>query len=364
MKGHRMATQSIYDLFGPGPHACGLHWRALPKPALALRGVARRLTILFCMLAAGIMQHPGLGYAQSYPAKTVRIVHGYAVGSAIDVFSRPLAQRLSAALGQQFVVDARPGATGTIGSEIVARSPPDGYTLLAAPSSALGSTPHLQKLSYDTLRDFAPIAQIDEFYSVFVVHPAVPARNCAELIALAKSKPGYLTFGSTGVGSGFHLNVENFAMLAGIKMLHVPYRGGGSAAIADLIAGRVDMMQDNLAVVKPQIDAGRLRAIGVTGRRRLAALPDVPTISESGLPGYESVGWHGWLAPAGTSREIVTQLNAAMRKILASADIKALWNSQGVEVADTTPEQFAARIRQDYDKYGRLIRSLGLGIQR
>jgi len=194
------------------------------------------------------------------------------------------------------VVDARPGATGTIGSEIVARSSPDGYTLLAAPSSALGSTPHLQKLSYDTLRDFAPIAQINEFYSVFVVHPAVPARNSAELIALAKAKPA-ISRSFDGRRHGFHLNVENFAMLAGIRMLHVPYRGGGSAAIADLIAGRVDMMQDNLAVVKPQIDAGRLRAIGVTGPRRLAALPDVPTISERGLPGYESVGWHGWLAP-------------------------------------------------------------------
>ena len=359
-----MATQSLCDFFGPGSDASGLHRRELAKPALALRAAAWRLLILFLMLAVGIMQLPGSGYAQSYPAKSVRVVHGYAVGSAIDVFSRPLAQKLSEALGQQFVVDARPGATGTIGSEIVARSPPDGYTLLAAPSSALGSTPHLQKLSYDTLRDFAPIAQINEFYSVFVVHPSVPARNSAELIALAKSKPGYLTFGSTGVGSGFHLNVENFAMLAGIRMLHVPYRGGGSAAIADLIAGRVDMMQDNLAVVKPQIDAGRLRAIGVTGRRRLTALPDVPTIAESGLPGYESVGWHGWLAPAGTPREIVTQLNAAIRKVLASAEIKALWNSQGVEVADTTPEQFAARIRQDYEKYGKLIKSLGLGIQR
>ena len=357
-------TKSIYELFGPRSRASGSRGCGLPKPVPALRGAAWRLAFLLPVLAAGILQHPGAGYAQSYPAKTVRVVHGYAVGSAIDVFSRPLAQKLSEALGQQFVVDARPGATGTIGSEIVAKSSPDGYTLLAAPSSALGSTPHLQKLSYDTLRDFAPIAQINEFYSVFVVHPAVPARNSAELIALAKAKPGYLTFGSTGVGSGFHLNVENFAMLAGIKMLHVPYRGGGSAAIADLIAGRVDMMQDNLAVVKPQIDAGRLRAIGVTGPRRLAALPDVPTIAESGLPGYESVGWHGWLAPAGTPREIVTQLNAAIRKILASAEIKALWNSQGVEVANTTPEQFAARIRQDYDKYGKLIKSLGLGIQR
>jgi tripartite-type tricarboxylate transporter receptor subunit TctC len=300
--------------------------------------------------------------AQTYPAKTVRVVHGYAVGSAIDIFSRPLAQKLSEVLGQQFVIDARPGATGTIGSEIVAKSAPDGYTLLAAPSSAMGSTPHMQKLSFDPLRDFAPIVQINEFYSVIVAHPSVPARNAAELIKLAKAKPGYLTYGSTGVGSGFHLNFEYFCQMAGIQLLHVPYRGGGSAAIADLIAGRVDLMLDNIAVVKAQLDAGRVRALGVTGLRPVAALPGVPPIADSGLPGYESVGWHGWLAPAGTPREIVVQLNAAIRRILVTPDMKALWSSQGVETVDTTPEQFAARMRQDYDRYGRLVRSLGLGI--
>jgi tripartite-type tricarboxylate transporter receptor subunit TctC len=301
--------------------------------------------------------------AQQYPVRTVRVIHGYAVGSAIDVFSRPLAQKMSEFLGHQFVIDARPGATGTIGSELVAKSPPDGYTLLAAPSSALGSTPHMQKLTYDTLKDFAPIAQINEFYSVIVVHPAVPARNAGELIQLAKSKPGYLTYGSTGVGSGFHLNVENFCQIAGIKMLHVPYRGGGAAAITDLLAGRVDLMQDNIAVVKPQIDAGKLRAIGVTGRKRVPALPNVPTISESGLPGYESVGWHAWLAPANTPREIISLLNGTMRKALATPELRQFWDSQGVERVDTTPEQLAARMRQDYDKYGRLIKGLGLGLK-
>jgi tripartite-type tricarboxylate transporter receptor subunit TctC len=317
--------------------------------------------LVLLALAASFSAQTG---AQSYPAKSVRVIHGYAVGSAIDVYSRPLAQRLSEMLGQQFVIDARPGATGTIGSEMVAKSTPDGYTLLAAPSSALGSTPHMQKLPFDTLKDFVPIAQIDEFYSVIVAHPAVPARNSAELIALAKARPGYLTFGSTGVGSGFHLNMEQFCQMAGIKMLHVPYRGGGSTAITDLVAGRVDLMLDNIGVLKPQIDAGKVKAIGVTGRKRVSALPNVPTIDESGLRGYESVGWHGWLAPAGTSKEIIAQLNAAIRKALALPDIKAFWTSQGVEAVDTTPEQFAARIRQDYDKYGRLVKSLGLGIEK
>lgn len=318
------------------------------------------LRLLFLFIAAFLPAAPSL--AQTYPAKTVRVVHGYAVGSAIDIFSRPLAQKLSEMLGQQFVIDARPGATGTIGSDIVAKSAPDGYTLLAAPSSALGSTPHMQKLPFDTLRDFAPIAQINEFYSVIVVHPSVPARNAADLIKLAKARPGYLTYGSTGVGSGFHLNFEYFCQMAGIQLLHVPYRGGGSLAIADLIAGRVDLMLDNIAVVKTQLDAGRVRALGVTGLRPVAALPGVPPIADSGLPGYESVGWHGWLAPAGTSRETIAQLNTAIRKVLAMPEMKALWSAQGVESVDTTPEQFAARVRFDYDRYGRLIRSLGLGI--
>lgn len=302
--------------------------------------------------------------AQNYPTRTVRVIHGYAVGSAIDVFSRPLAQKMSEALGQQFVVDARPGATGTIGSEMVARATPDGYTLLAAPSSALGSTPHMQKLPFDTLKDFVPIAQINEFYSVIAVHPSVPVHNAAELIKLAKARPGYLTYGSTGVGSGFHLNMENFCQLAGIKMLHVPYRGGGSAAVTDLLAGRVDMMLDNIAVTKPQLDAGRLRPIGTTGRKRVPVLPNVPTIAESGLPAYESVGWHGWLAPAGTPQPIINQLNAAIRKALASPELRSFWASQGVESVDTTTEQFSARVRQDYEKYGALIRSLNLGINK
>ncbi len=320
-----------------------------------------RALVFCCTVAASIVLHAPGSVAQTYPARTVRVLHGYAVGSAIDVYSRPLAQKLSEMLGQQFVIDSRPGATGTIASEIVVKSPPDGYTLLAAPSSALGSTPHMQKLPYDTLRDFAPIAQINEFYNVLAAHPAVPARNAAELIRLAKAKPGYLTYGSTGVGSGFHLNMEYFCQMAGIKLLHVPYRGGGFAAITDLLAGRVDLMLDNIGVLKPQLDAGKLKAIGVTGLKRVPALPNVPTISESGLPGYETAGWHGWLAPAGTPREIVLKLNAAIRKALDQPDMRALWAAQGIERVDTTPEQFAARVKQDYDRYGKLVEKLGLG---
>jgi tripartite-type tricarboxylate transporter receptor subunit TctC len=291
-------------------------------------------------------------------------VHGFAAGSAIDVFARPLAQKLSEALGQQVVVDSRPGATGTIANELVAKSAPDGYTLLAAPGSAMAATPHLYKVPYDPLRDFAPVIQISAFSYVLVAHPAVPAKTARDLIALAKSRPAPLTYGSTGVGSGFHLAGELFAAMAGIQLLHVPYRGGGSAAITDLVAGRVDLMWDSLAVVLPQMRAGKLRAIGVTGAHRAAALPDVPAIAESGLPGYEMVGWHGVFAPAGTAREIIERLNATIAKILGASDIKELWTTQAMEILPSTPEQFAARLRFDYERYGKLIKSSGISIQR
>ena len=324
----------------------------------------RKWMVATAVAGLWVAPHSQPSCAQSYPTRVVRLVHGFASGSAIDVFSRPLAQKLSEALGQQVVVDSRPGATGTIANDLVAKSAPDGYTLLAAPGSAMAATPHLYKVAYDPLRDFAPIIQISTFSYVLVAHPAVPAKTARDLIALAKSRPAPLTYGSTGVGSGFHLAGELFAAMAGIQLLHVPYRGGGSAAITDLVAGRVDLMWDSLAVVLPQMRAGKLRAIGVTGAHRAAALPDVPAIAESGLPGYEMVGWHGVFAPAGTPREIIERLNATIAKILSTPDIKELWTTQAMEIFPSTPEQFAARLRFDYDRYGKLIKSSGISIQR
>lgn len=301
--------------------------------------------------------------AQQWPARPLRMIHGFATGSAIDVFSRPLAQKLSEQLGQQVVVDARPGATGMIANEFVARSPADGYTLLAAPGSSMAAAPHLHKTAYAPLRDFAPIVQISEFSYVLVAHPAVPARTVKALIALAQARPGYLTYGSTGVGSGFHLAGELFGAMAGVKLLHVPYRGGGAAAITDLVGGRVDLMWDSLAVVKPQMEAGKLHALGVTGARRAAALPHVATVAESGLPGYEMIGWHGVFAPAAVPRDIVQRLNALTTGLLAAPDIKALWNTQGMEIVPNTPEQFGARLKADFERYAELIRSAGIRIQ-
>jgi tripartite-type tricarboxylate transporter receptor subunit TctC len=298
-------------------------------------------------------------YAQTYPSKPIRVLHGFAPGSAIDVFSRPLAQKLSEALGQQVVVDARPGATGTIANELVSKAPPDGYTLLAAPGSAMAATPHIYPIRYKAL-DFTPIVQISDFSYVLIAHPAVPARNARELIALAKSRPGALTYGSTGVGSGFHLAGELFCSMAGINLLHVPFKGGGTAAVVDVVAGRVDLMWDSLGVVRPYVQAGRLRVIGVTGERRAAALPEVPTIAESGLPGYHLTGWHGLLGPPGLPRDIVNTLNASVAKILATPEMKELWGTLAMEIVQNTPEQFAGRLKFDYERYGKLIKAIGL----
>jgi tripartite-type tricarboxylate transporter receptor subunit TctC len=297
--------------------------------------------------------------AQSYPSKPVRLVHGFSPGAAIDVFSRPIAQKLSESLGQSVVVDSRPGATGTIANEFVSKAPPDGYTLLASPGSAMASTPHLFPIRYKAL-DFTPIIQIADFSYVLVVHPAVPVRSARDLIAIAKKQPGTLTFGSPGVGTGFHLAGELFASMAGIKLLHVPYKGGGTTSVADTMAGRVDMMWDSLGVVRPYVQAGKLRVVGTTGPRRAAALPDVPTLEESGLPGYRITGWHGIFGPPGLPREIVMTLNTTIAKILATPEMKELWATLAMEIVPNTPDQFAARVRADYEGYGKLIKAIGL----
>ncbi len=302
----------------------------------------------------------GFAHAQSYPTRPIRLLHGFATGSAIDVMGRPLAAKLSDLLGQQVIVDSRPGATGGIANEGVAKSAPDGYTLLTAPGSSLTAVPHLQAVRFDPLRDFTGVAQTTAFSYVLVAHPSVPVQTARDLVALATSRPGYLTYGSTGVGSGFHLAGEMFCHLAGVKMLHVPYRGGGAAAITDLMGGRVDLMWDALAVVRPQLLAGKLKAVGITGSRRAAVLPNVPTIAESGLPGYEMLGWHGVLAPAATPREVIERLNAAITKVLGMPDIRDLWAAQNMDIVPATPAQFSDLIRREYERYGALIKTAGI----
>ena len=304
---------------------------------------------------------PGLAPAQSaYPSKPLRLVLGFPPGTNVDVLARPIATKMSEAFAQPVIVDNRAGATGLIANEFVAKAPPDGYTLLVAPGSSITSTPHLKlKMSYDSLRDFAPIIQINAFPNVVIVNPVVPAKTVKDLVAIARAKPGMLTFGSSGVGSAFHLAGELFKTLAKVDMLHVPYKGG-NLALTDLVGGRIDLMFYTLAVANPQINAGKVRAIAVTSLARDPSLPKLPTVDEAGLKGYEIVGWHGFFAPAGTPREIVDRLNATVAKILATREMRELWTSQGMQVVTNTPEQFAQRIRADYDKYGRVIKAVGI----
>ena len=298
--------------------------------------------------------------AQGYPVKPVRVVLGFPAGTNVDVLARPVVQKMAETLGQQLVVDNRPGATGLIANEFVARSAPDGYTLLAAPGSSITASPHLRrKMPYDALKDLLPVAQISAFPNLLVVNPVVPARTVKELIALARARPGQLTFGSSGNGSAFHLAGELFKSMAKVDMLHVPYKGGNQALI-DLVGGRIDLMFYSLAITQPQIRAGKVRAIAVTGLKRDALMPGLPTLDEAGLRGYDITGWHGFFAPAGTPREIVERLNAAVGKAMGAREIRELWAGQGMEPVSASPEQFAARVRADYEKYARLIRAAGI----
>jgi tripartite-type tricarboxylate transporter receptor subunit TctC len=312
-------------------------------------------------LAALLLVTVADAHAQStYPTKPVRLVLGFPAGTNVDVLARPIAQRMSEIVGHPVIVDNRPGATGLIANEFVAKAPPDGYTLLVAPGSSLTSTPHLKlRMPYDALKDFAPIIQINSFPQVLIVNPTVPAKTVKELIAIARSRPGVLTFGSSGTGSAFHLAGELFKSMAKIDMLHVPYKGG-NVALNDLLGGRLDLMFYSLAIANPQITAGKLRAIAVTGLKRDPLLPNVPTVDESGLKGYEITGWHGFLAPAATPAEVVSRLNATIAKILGTTEIRQLWASQGMEVVVNTPEQFTQRIRADYEKYGRIVKTVGI----
>ena len=299
-------------------------------------------------------------HAQGYPAKPVRVVLGFPAGTNVDVLVRPVAQKMGEMLGQTVIVDNRPGATGIIANEFVAKAAPDGYTLLGAPGSSITASPHLRrKMSYDSLKDLVPVAQISAFPNLLVVNPVVPARTVKELIALARARPGQLTFGSSGAGSAFHLAGELFKSMAKVDMLHVPYKGG-NLALTDLIGGRIDLLFYSLAITQPQIKAGKVRAIAVTGLKRDALMPELPTLDEAGLRGYDITGWHGFFVPAGTPREVIDRVNAAVAKVFGAREIRELWAGQGMEIVTATPEQFASRVRADYEKYGRLVRLAGI----
>jgi tripartite-type tricarboxylate transporter receptor subunit TctC len=300
--------------------------------------------------------------AADYPNKPIRLIVPFAAGGTTDFLARAVAQKLGQNMGASIVVDNRPGAGGNIGSDIVAKSEPDGYTLLLGTVGTHAINASLyKKMPYDTVKDFAPISLIASVPNILVANPKVPANNVKELLALAKSKPGELSFASSGNGSSIHLSGELFKSMAGVDMMHVPYKGSGPA-VTDLVGGQVNMMFDNMPSSLPHVKAGRLKALAVTSAKRSPAMPNLPTIAESGVPGYEATAWFGLLAPAGTPPAVVKKLNTELVKVLKSPDVIERLSSQGAEPVSDTPEQFAAYIKSEMAKWAKVVKSSGAQI--
>ncbi len=296
--------------------------------------------------------------AQEYPVRPIRTVVPFAPGGAVDIVARIVAQRLGTNLGQTVVIDNRAGAGGTIGTDIVAKARPDGYTLLIGSMGVAVNAVLYPKLPYDTLKDLTPVTMLAEQPNVIVVHPSVPAASLRDLIALARAKPGQISYASGGIGSNSHFATVLFLMAAKIDMLHVPYKGLGPA-VTELVGGQVQMAVSNVSTALPHIKAGKLRLLAVTTKKRFPLLPDAPTADESGVPGHESSGWYGLWAPAATPAPIVAKLNTQVTQILNSASMKEQLGAQGLDAIPTAPEAFSRRLRMEIDQWGKVVRATG-----
>jgi tripartite-type tricarboxylate transporter receptor subunit TctC len=318
-----------------------------PTPQLAL--AAGFCGLLFCSWLN----------AQGYPAKTVRIVVPVATGGATDILTRALAQRLANTWGQQMLVDNRPGGGSNVGFEVAAKSPADGYTLLMAQPAFTVNVSLYKKLGYDPLRDFAAITLAATGANVLVVHPSVPAYTLKDFIALAKARPGQLNYASSGNGTTPHLSGELFNAMAGVKIVHIPYKGAG-ASVVDLLGGHVDLAFVSLSSVAPQLQAKKLRALAITSAKRSALMPELPTFDEAGLKGYEVTGWYGVLAPAGTPREIISRLHADITRALALGEMVQSLNAFGLEPAPSnSPEEFTAFLQAEISKWAKVVKASG-----
>lgn len=322
-----------------------------------------RTAIILCSLFA-LFAHVSEAQqtnTQTYQGKTVRIIIPSGVGGNPDILGRLIAGELSNKMGGTFLVINRPGASGTIGGDIVAKAAPDGNTLLVAPSSYVVGVPHTRlNMPYDPLRDLVPVLQIvTRVGYVLVSHPSVPAKTVGELIALAKARPSFLTFGSPGIGSGYHLAGELFNQRVGVKMLHVPY-GGAPAALNGLLSGDVDLVFTSPLMIRAFAETGKLHIIAVAGLNRELLLPHIPTLNESGLPGFDMSDWQGLFAPAGTPAGIVEYLNEMVSAILSTPEMRALLNEQGVKFRQNTAAEFAIIVESDYDRLGKLTRAIGI----
>jgi tripartite-type tricarboxylate transporter receptor subunit TctC len=296
----------------------------------------------------------------AYPDKPVRIIVPSPTGGGTDTSTRIIAPKIGELLGQQMVIDNRGGASGNIGAEIAARAAPDGYTLLAVIASHTSNPAMMRKVAYDMARDFAPISLTVTLPNVLISHPSLPTKTIRELIAFAKARPGQLQFASGGLGANQHLAMELFLNMAGLKMVHVPYKGVGPALV-DVVAGHVPLMVGNILVAMPHVRSGRVRAYGVTSARRASGVPDIPTIAESGLPGYDAVQWYGLVAPAKTPADIVARLHGAVVKVLQDPEMRKRFQNDGAEATPSaTPEAFAALIRADLAKWAKVVKDAGI----
>jgi tripartite-type tricarboxylate transporter receptor subunit TctC len=302
---------------------------------------------------------PGADAAQTYPEKTVVMIAPFPAGGSVDLVARAIAQHMSETWKQPVIVSNRPGASGNIGAEAVARAAPDGYTLLIGTTALAGSPAMYPKLGYDLLRDLAPITLVVTMMNVLVVHPSIPAGSVKELLALAKAKPGNLTSASAGVGSSNHLALVLFNMLSGANITHIPYKGA-APAVADVMGGHVAMTFVPIAAALPPVRAGKLRALGVTARKRSAELPKVPTIDEAGVAAYEAAGWNALLAPRATPPELLSKINATVAESLKTAKVRDMLTASGADAAASSPEELTRFLQSELAKWGKVVRAAGI----
>ena len=297
--------------------------------------------------------------AQNYPTKTIRLVSPFPPGGSVDVVGRLVAAKLSEQFGQQVIVDNRSGASGNIGTELVANAPPDGYTLIIQTLPLVVNQFLLSRVPYDPIRDFAPVSLMTSSPSLVTVHPSLPVHSVRELIALAKAQPGRLNFSTAGVGTNPHIAGELFSLLAGVNIVAVHFKGGGPADLAT-IGGEVEMTFGNISQEVGYVNAGRLRALAVTGTQRSPALPNLPTVAEAGVPGYEFITWHGILAPRATPQPIVNTLNEQIKKLLTAPGQSKMWQERGLDVIASSPEEFATHLVAEQKKWGRVVKERGI----
>lgn len=315
------------------------------------------LSMAMASLFAALL--PGAAQAQGYPNKPIRLVVPYAPGGATDIIGRAAAAELSKTMGQQVIIENRPGAGGNLGAEQVARSAPDGYTLMVSPSSLHGITPFLYtKLTYDPNKDLAPIIALGSFANVLVMNPSIKANSVSELVALIKASPGKFTYASSGIGSTIHLSGEMFKSMLNLDIAHVPYKGS-SPALTDLMGGQVSIMFDNIPSAITFIRSGKLKPLATTGPTRSNSLPDLPTMIEAGFPGYISTAWFGIVAPAGTPKEIIAKINAEGQKAVKSPDFIRRMNELGYDIVGGSPEQMAAMIQEELKRWGPVVKASG-----